>query len=410
VLTSFHAEQELDRIGARLAATGAAALLLVDVEPLARIERRHGGEVHQRALDELMRLVRELGRVEASSEDLIVTHEQRGASILAFLFKPIGDHSFYSERLRRFATHVRSELSRHGRRAVYPYYRDPLNLGVGISVILRNPGVKPVRQILRAVEEARADAQLELGLQARRDRWRLLEILLAGAIHVRFEPIVDLRNNEVLGYEALARGPRGRGAHTPQELFRLAEEAGLLFELDCLCRRIALEQSTSLPRGKKLFLNCLPTAIGDPNLRDEGLRKTLETFHLRPSDLVLEISENESIENFATFREMRDACQGVGIEIAIDDAGTGYASLEAIMEISPDFIKTDMGLVRGIDSDPPRQEIVRALNSVAQGIGALVIAEGIETAEELRVLRELGVPYGQGYHFGPALHGEDEAA
>ena len=163
------------------------------------------------------------------------------------------------------------------------------------------------------------------------------------------------------------------------QLFHEAESAGLLFELDCLCRKMALEQACVLPRGRMLFLNCLPTSIGDPNLRVEGLRKVLEDYDLRPSDLVLEISESESIENFGVFREVSDSCREVGVRIAIDDAGTGYASLEAIMEIAPDFIKTDMGLVRGIDSDPPRQEVVRALASVARGIGAQVIAEGIET-------------------------------
>ena len=94
------------------------------------------------------------------------------------------------------------------------------------------------------------------------------------------------------------------------------------------------------------------------------------------------------------------------------DAGIprSYGSLEAIMEITPDFIKTDMGLVRGIDSDPPRQEVVRALASVARGIGAQVIAEGIETDAELRALRELGVRYGQGYVFGAAIPGQPPSA
>jgi EAL domain-containing protein (putative c-di-GMP-specific phosphodiesterase class I) len=195
----------------------------------------------------------------------------------------------------------------------------------------------------------------------------------------------------------------------PVQLFHEAESAGLLFELDCLCRKLALERASVLPRGATLFLNCLPTAIGDPNLRVEGLRKILETYDLRPSDLVLEISESESIENFGVFREVSDSCREVGVRIAIDDAGTGYASLEAIMEITPDFIKTDMGLVRGIDADPPRQEVVRALASVARGIGAQVIAEGIETEAELRALRELGVRYGQGFYFGAATAGEPPA-
>ena len=120
---------------------------------------------------------------------------------------------------------------------------------------------------------------------------------------------------------------------------------------------------------------------------------------------MLEVSENESIENFGVFREVADSCRDLGIRIAIDDAGTGYASLESIMEIAPDFVKMDMLLVRGIDADPSRKEIVRAMLSVAKGIGAQLIAEGIETESELRALRDIGVRYGQGFYFGAAVKG-----
>ena len=138
--------------------------------------------------------------------------------------------------------------------------------------------------------------------------------------------------------------------------------------------------------------------------------KTLENYQLCPEDVVIEISEQESIENFAIFREMRDSWRELGLRIAVDDAGAGYASLEAIMEITPDFLKADMRLVRGIDADPPRQEVLRALGAVARRIGAEVIAEGVETEDELRVLRQLGVPYGQGYHFGRGVSAESAEA
>ena len=124
-------------------------------------------------------------------------------------------------------------------------------------------------------------------------------------------------------------------------------------------------------------------------------------------NLVLEISESESIDNYGVFREIADSCRELGIRIAVDDAGTGYASLETIMELAPDFVKLDLVLVRGIDGDKSRREVVRAMHAVAEGIGAEVIAEGIETEPELRVLRELGVRYGQGYYFGAALRSGD---
>jgi EAL domain-containing protein (putative c-di-GMP-specific phosphodiesterase class I) len=356
-------------------------------------------------MDGLLNLIRDVALEAVPAEDLLVTEERPRGSVLVFMFLPRSDSRFYTTRLRGLAARVANQIRRHGRRVVYPYLRDPLELPVGVAVALHNPTLKTERQIMHAIDQARADAKLEAGLQLRRSSRQVLKLILAGNLSVRFEPIVHLETAQVIGYEALTRGPARTELVNPVQLFHEAESAGLLFELDCLCRKLALEQASVLPRGKMLFLNCLPTSIGDPTLRVEGLRKVLENYELRPSDLVLEISESESIENFGVFREVSDSCREVGVRIAIDDAGTGYASLEAIMEITPDFIKTDMGLVRGIDSDPPRQEVVRALASVARGIGAQVIAEGIETEGELRALRELGVRYGQGYLFGAATPG-----
>jgi EAL domain-containing protein (putative c-di-GMP-specific phosphodiesterase class I) len=228
-------------------------------------------------------------------------------------------------------------------------------------------------------------------------------VILHEKLTVRYEPIVELTTRRPIGYEALTRGPTESPLHLPERLFAQAQEVGLLFELDCLCRRLAFDGASCLPPRSKLFLNCLPTSIGDPTLRDEGLRANLEKYQIDPANLVLEISERESIENFAIFRELRDAFREYGVQIAIDDAGAGYASLEAVMEIAPDYMKADMALVRGIDTDPPRREVVNGLRGVAERIGAEVIAEGIETEEELRVIRELGIRYGQGYLFGPPL-------
>jgi EAL domain-containing protein (putative c-di-GMP-specific phosphodiesterase class I) len=403
-LLSLHPEQELDRIAAALAGSGAFALVLVEAEPLERIERRYGGEAYRQSMHGIQALVAELAQEAAAGEDVLVTQERSGA-IVAFLFVPRSNHEFYSARLPQLAARIAREISLKGRRAVYPYQKGPLELPVGTTVVLHNPSVKPERQILQAVEDALEDARLEGGLRAREQGRQILQVILSGDIQVRYEAIVDLNNAQVLGYEALSRGPEGTDLSSPRELFRRAEDSGLLYELDCLCRRRALEQAHRLPAGKTLFVNCLPTAIGDPTLRDEGLRKTLEDFNLQPSDLVLEISESESIENFGVFREVADSCRDVGIRIAIDDAGTGYASLEAIMEISPDLVKTDMLLVRGIDGDPSRREIMRAMLAVSDGIGAKLIAEGIETEGELRVLRELGVRWGQGFYFGAAISG-----
>ncbi len=215
-----------------------------------------------------------------------------------------------------------------------------------------------------------------------------------------YEPIVEVSSRTVFGYEALARGPEGSDLHSPLAMFERANEEDLVFQLDCLCRRSALEGALALPAGTKLFLNMRPTTIHDPNFRPEALCRTLERSHLSPSDLVFELSEQESIRNFEIFREVRDYYRNLGFQIALDDTGAGYASLEAVMELSPDFVKVDRAFVSGIDQDMGRRELLRALDRVARNIGARIIGEGLDTLEELSTLGELGIEFGQGWLFG----------
>jgi EAL domain-containing protein (putative c-di-GMP-specific phosphodiesterase class I) len=405
-MLSINPGHMLDRIAGDLEQSGACALFLIDIACLAHIERRYGSEAHRQTVTKLVAVLGELTEEATSGDEILVMEDSGADALLAFLFRPRSDRDFYDDQLPRLTGRLSEELGRRGKQAVYPYHRDTLTLPVGLAVLLPNPNVKPERQLREALELARRDAQLDAELRARTRGRELLHLILRREIGVLFEPIVSLRGSEVIGYEALARGRAASELRNPAQMFEQAKQTGLTYELDCLCRHAALERIHCLPPGKKLFLNCLPTSIGDPSLRDEGLVKTLENYQLRPDDLVLEISEQESIENFAIFREMRDSWRELGIRIAVDDAGAGYASLEAIMEITPDFLKADMRLVRGIDTDPPRQEVLRALNAVARRIGAQVIAEGVETEDELRVLRQLGIPYGQGYHFGHGLSSE----
>ena len=390
------------QIGDALRRDGAFGLVFIDGAALERLERRYGVDAHAHAVDQLREIVRETCSGDLQSEDLVVGGSASPDEVAVFFFRPRSDDGFYRERLPELTRQLGERLAADGHKIVYPYYRDSPNLPIGYATIFHNPGLGDHRQILWALGLAREDAKLNNAI-ALRERHRVFEdLVLAEDIAILYEPIVNLTTREVLGHEALVRGPWKSDFHSPDKLFRLAEETGLTFELDCLCRRTALRGARGLEAGRKLFLNCLPTAIHDPAFRGEALRETLEDLRLRPEDLVFEISERESIENFSIFREARDHYKELGFQIALDDTGVAYGSLEAVMELAPDFIKVDMSFVRGIDTDPTRQELLRALHAVAGKQGGQIIAEGIESTEELETLQGLGIPYGQGYLFGRA--------
>jgi len=402
IQASLDDDDQLARIATALSRDGAIGLLLVDGAALEPIERRYGVAAHARAIDQLRSLVLEACGPDRTERDLVV-RGPGGPDELGILFcRPRSDDGFYREQLPAIAARLVDRLAQDGHKIVYPYEREAPELLVGQGTTFYNPGLGEHRQILAAFERARSDADLT-GAIARRDRCRVCQdLVLAEDISILYEPIVNLTTREVLGHEALVRGPWKSKLQAPNRLFRLAEEAGLVFELDCLCRRTALRGARGLEPGRLLFLNCLPTSIHDPAFQGEVLKQSLEELRLRPEDLVFEISEQESIDNFTIFREARDHYKALGFKIALDDTGVAYGSLEAVMELAPDFIKVDLSLVRGIDTDPPRQELLRALHAVAGKLGGQIIAEGVETSEEFETLRDLGIPYGQGYLFGRA--------
>jgi EAL domain-containing protein (putative c-di-GMP-specific phosphodiesterase class I) len=404
-------ERAASDAAADFAVVGAAGVLAVDASCFAPIGRRYGGTPHQEVLARLAAFVRDKVSPHLAPTDRICVGEMGRDEVLVLFLRDRHDAVFYRETLPALARELGAALQGHGSRLAYPYASEEMRPVAGVSPVLHDPTLRSDTLLRRARDLALADAALRARVEAAGRRERFLALLFAEAVRVVFEPIVKLESRQILGYEALVRGVPGSELASPAQLFAAAAECDALFELDCLCRRTALKAAGRLPQGAKLFLNCLPSAIHDPALQDSALRDQLARHGLRPSDVVFEISERESIDNFAVFREVCDHYSALGFQIALDDVGVGYSSLEAVTELAPDFLKVDMSFVRGIDEDPARQEILKALTSIAWRLDARIIAEGIETDGELRTLRELAVSYGQGYRIGRAseLLGEGSA-
>jgi EAL domain-containing protein (putative c-di-GMP-specific phosphodiesterase class I) len=390
----------LDAICGRFDRHGALGMLLVEAPGLHQIEQNRGDGARREALASLASLVAEVGRVRLDVDDLVVTGETGRNEILVLLFREHQDARFYRQELPGLDGALRQEMERRGAKVFYPYMRTAPLIGTGVAVVLRNPKLGTDTQIRSAIEEARGDVDLNRRIQARRRRRQIVEVVLDRRVTSVYEPIVEVATRTVFGYEALARGPEGSDLHSAMSLFGVAEEEGLVYELDCLCRASGLEGAIDFPSGTKLFLNIRPTTIHDLNFRAERLIETLARCQLRPSDVVFEISEREGIANMDAFLEMRDYYRGLGFQIALDDTGAGYAGLEALLELTPEFIKVDRACVSGVDKDPVRQDMLAALQSMAARTGARIIGEGLDRLEELETLGELGIDFGQGWLFG----------
>lgn len=375
-------------------------IVLVDGSSLAKIECSYGADASEAALRNLSALVYDVAVELLDGDEVVVTGETGRFEIVVAFFRGEEGGGFYRSELPSLASAIEKAIERQGVKLVYPYSRRMPGFSVGYAAVQRNPFRGAESQIRKALSEAREDADLQARTAARRRRRAFQAMLLAGEVSSVYEPIVDVTTKTVYGYEALVRGPEGSAFRSPLALFDAAEEQDLIFELDCLCRRAGLEGAIGLPSGTALFLNIRPTTIHDPYFAPEELVHTLRRSKLRPSDVVFEISEQESIENFDAFREVRDAYRAQGFRFALDDTGAGYASLQAVIELEPEFIKVDRALVTGLDTDPSRKALLQALQAVAHTIGAKIIGEGLDTLEELEVLKELQISFGQGWLFG----------
>ena len=392
--------EALPLVGRLFSAHGVLGVLRIDLSVLDQIERHYGHEARCKARDAFGELVAEVGRERLDVDDLLIHGETGRHEMLVLLFREHRDGRFWRQELPGFDASLRKALDRRGAQVFYPYLRKFPALETGQAAVLRNPKLGADTQVRDVVAEARRDCELNARIRARMRRRGMLELVLDRKVTSVYEPIVHVQSKTVFGYEALARGPEGSELHAPLALFHLAEEEDLVYELDCLCRASGLEGAIDYPSGTKLFLNVRPTTIHDPNFRADRLIKTLERCQLQPSDVVLEISEQESIRNFDVFREIRDTYRGLGFQMALDDTGAGYAGLEALLELEPEFIKVDRAFVSGVDQDASRQDMLRALHSVARKTGAQIIGEGLDTLEELEMLGELGFDFGQGWLFG----------
>ncbi|WP_340587381.1 sensor domain-containing phosphodiesterase [Erythrobacter alti] len=240
----------------------------------------------------------------------------------------------------------------------------------------------------------RIESSLEKEISLREARKRVESMLDGHGVSTFQQPIVSLATGEPVGVECLSRFPdlTKRG---PDAWFEDAEMVGLGKELELTAVQCALDSLTHLPAGIYATLNVSPQTVASG-----ALRELLAATEI--SNLVVEITEHCQVADFEELAREIEALKPHA-RIAIDDVGTGYSGLRHIVDLRPDFIKMDMVLTRGIETDPARKAMTAALVRLAHEIGCTVVAEGIETEGEASTMQKLGVDCGQGYLYSRPL-------
>ncbi len=225
----------------------------------------------------------------------------------------------------------------------------------------------------------------------------LREIIEQRKLSTLFQPIIDLKSSEFLGFEGLIRGPSDSPLHSPINLFGAATREGLSLEIEMLSRQTVLEAFAMQNFPGNLFLNVSPQTLTDPSFKNGQTLEFMRGLNIEPARVVIEITENQPTFDFEAMRSALLHYRSMGFKIAIDDLGEGFSSLRLWSELRPEFIKVDMHFVQGVDHDPIKLQFLKSIQSIAESCGTHVIAEGVETEAELKVVRDIGIALGQGY-------------
>lgn len=250
-----------------------------------------------------------------------------------------------------------------------------------------------------------------LNVLAHKDVLSIADIINQELVTTYYQPIVNLKTGEIIAYEALSRGPVRSSLYSPLALIEAAKAANRSWELELLFRKKALSRIAELHTEQCLFLNVDAQVIATSEY-ESGLTKSLiEEYGVTQNRVIMEITERTAIKDYQFFVSVLNNYRSQGYRIAIDDVGAGYSGLVTINEIKPDYIKIDMELIRNIDKDAYKQALIKAFVDTSATTNIKVIAEGIETEEELKALIMLGVHGGQGYYLSKpseSISGIDE--
>ncbi|MDQ2870536.1 MAG: EAL domain-containing protein, partial [Acidobacteriota bacterium] len=383
----------IDALRDRLLDNRDLGVLYIDVEQYSHIEETYGWEVFDALLRHTGKALRRMLGTVFATEDFVAVNRAGGSDFYVFTTMEPGEDAL--ARLQRKARQVEESLRGSLEEAFGSRIHKRIGVFVGYSVIHSNPQMRVERLVYRALRQAIAIATTKEEERQSLLRETFQEILRKRRIRTVYQPIFDLNTMELHGHEALTRGPLDTAFESPELLFQFAGDHEATWELEQLCIESAAVHYAAKPGGN-LFINVEADSITALTNRKE----TLEPLLRLRQRVVIEVTERSAIRDIPVFREALSALREKGFRIAIDDAGSGYASLQSIAELRPNYLKVANTLVTGLHADTIKRDVVEMLVNLAKRIDATCVAEGIETPEDLEECRRLGIPYGQGFYLG----------
>lgn len=388
----------LDRMRRQMEQQGFLSVLSINVLQNSSVERVTGWKAFDSIVRDVGRFLASIKTIDLRREDFVSEVMISGNAFVILLAAPRDKKMIDLSDLHRVRDRLHGKLRRFLDKRLPPEISERFTCYIGASLVTNDPLMRSERLVYRALDEAQADSMAERERAARRHLVSLREVLASRLVRAVYQPVIDLTRSMVLGYEALSR-PSGGQFESIDQVFKAAYEAESIWPLERLCRERAMEGLHMLSPDALLFLNVEPDSIYDPHFQSDETLELLKQASLSPDRVVLEMTEHSAVRDFTAFRQTLTYFRSLGFRLAIDDMGSGYSALVSVAEIQPEFVKIDMSLIRDLHNRPLKRELVDTITRFSCRAGIEVIAEGIETVEELEALREIGVHHAQGFLF-----------
>ncbi|MGZ7077810.1 MAG: EAL domain-containing protein [Thermoanaerobaculia bacterium] len=363
----------------------------MEIEPLFPLGERGHWDMFDALRREFVRSLRVMVAPILGNDVIIATSHSGAHDFYCFA----GDH-------RGGKVQITRELERSARASLRSIDIDPKIID-GVMVFTGGATTKPQplfppRILYNAVREAKDRAGRREARYFHVLGERLTRAVADRAIRTVFQPVIDLRSRSIVGYEALSRGPAGSEIESPDVIFEVARDLDLVWDLERLCIENVQPSLHDVCDRGLLFFNLESSFI--QQLQHRGM-DIFDPFFDCHSSVVIEVTERSAIRDYDTFRSSLQDLKALGFQIAIDDCGSGYATLEAVAELQPNYLKVGHSLFRGVERDPIRTRLVDVVARCADTIGATTIGEAIETEAQLKICAELGIQQAQGFLFAP---------
>jgi len=386
--------EEMDKLRRELEASSVFGLIYIDFAKLEKIEEIYGWKTLDDLLFNFAVLLNEMKSKVFRKEDFVLINRTWSDDFIIFL-SPLRNKTelIYSD-LLKIKDRIEKYLNENIDRIIKGTLVSNLGFFIGCVLVENNEFIKFERLVYKALKEAmRMSYQFEL---IRKEELRQLvkDVIRKNEIKILYQPIIDIKTMKAIGYEALSRCSYEPFDKNIELMFNISKQANLDLTLDELCLTKTLNEFDK--KDKILFINIEPITFINKKILNKFDEKKIKEIS---KNTVLEITERTTINDLSKFMNVIEDYKKYGFRIAIDDAGSGFATLLFMVKLLPDFIKLDISLIHDIDKDKSKKNVVNDLINYAHNLNIKVIAEGIETIEELNILKELKVDYLQGFLF-----------